>query len=263
MSVVVVDAPAGGWAHPWPAAVELARELPADRWVLVGGLMVQLHAAAHGVTATRPTDDLDVLLDVRTHATALSDTLAALHRLGYTAQPPAGVKDPAHRFRRGEEIVDVAVDRDVVQDEHVVDVLVPDHLPLSSRPRMMSRPVMAIDGGFQALERTVVVEIDPADGYGPVRIALPNLLAALVLKGAAFLVDSRDRGRHLRDGAVLAALIVDHRLVRAQLKGSDRKRIAALAGPDDLGDPYHPAWLLLGEPLATRGRDTLRLLLLP
>ncbi len=128
---------------------------------------------------------------------------------------------------------------------------------------MLSRPVMAIDGGFQALERTVVTEIDPRDGHGPVRIALPSLLGALVLKGAAYLADSRDPERHLRDGAVLAALITNHREVRAELKGSDRRRIAALNGPDALRDPFHPAWLLLDEQLARRGQDTFRLLVMP
>lgn len=59
-----VTTPQHGWDHPWPNAFELARVFPADRWTLVGGLMVQAHTIAHGITLTSPTQDLDMLLHI-------------------------------------------------------------------------------------------------------------------------------------------------------------------------------------------------------
>ncbi|MFE4542230.1 hypothetical protein [Arthrobacter sp. NPDC056727] len=41
--------PPGGWGSPWPQCIEMARSLPANKWTLVGGLMVQLHAAVAGM----------------------------------------------------------------------------------------------------------------------------------------------------------------------------------------------------------------------
>ncbi len=64
MSDITIVAPPGGWAPPWPLLVEISLALPVGRWMLVGGLMVQLHARAAGVDEVRPTDDVDVLIDV-------------------------------------------------------------------------------------------------------------------------------------------------------------------------------------------------------
>lgn len=44
----------------WQAVGELVDRLPGE-WVLVGGLMVQLHGAEAGMTDIRPTRDIDVL----------------------------------------------------------------------------------------------------------------------------------------------------------------------------------------------------------
>ena len=45
---------------PWRAVGDLADRLPGE-WVLIGGLMVQLHAVEHGITGVRTTRDIDVL----------------------------------------------------------------------------------------------------------------------------------------------------------------------------------------------------------
>ncbi|MDR1295558.1 MAG: hypothetical protein LBK59_11535 [Bifidobacteriaceae bacterium] len=65
-------------------------------------------------------------------------------------------------------------------------------------------------------------------------------------------------GRHLTDAALLAALVVDHADERTRLHGSDWRRLRFLAAK--LGDRAHPAWLALGDGLARRGQDTLRIL---
>lgn len=61
-----VRMPAGGWASPWPQALELAEHLTPGSWTLVGGLMVQLHALHAGLEPPRTTVDVDVLLHIET-----------------------------------------------------------------------------------------------------------------------------------------------------------------------------------------------------
>ena len=68
-----IQAPAGGWATPWPQAAELADAIPSEQWTLVGGLMVQLHAARAGVPLNRPTLDIDIVLHIETGAAVLNE----------------------------------------------------------------------------------------------------------------------------------------------------------------------------------------------
>ncbi len=79
-----------GWTRPWPNVFELASALPGDAWTLIGGLMVQAHARAHGITVIRPTEDLDVLLDVEVIAGVASDT----HAAGRTRRARAQIHSP-------------------------------------------------------------------------------------------------------------------------------------------------------------------------
>jgi len=44
---------------------EIANHLSPDRWMLVGGLMVHAHAQRAGIAHTRPTDDADLVVEVR------------------------------------------------------------------------------------------------------------------------------------------------------------------------------------------------------
>lgn len=115
---------------------------------------------------------------------------------------------------------------------------------------------MVVDGGAQALSRTQQVVIEHDEGV--VELCVPDLLGALVLKSAAHSADRRDRDRHLRDAALLASLVRDHRRELGRLQGSDRRRLRHLA--DALRDPLSDAWLLLRDDARQRGQDTLRIL---
>jgi len=241
MTELRVTAPPGGWAPPWPLVIEIAGVLPARSWVLVGGLMVQLHARAAGVDEVRPTNDVDALVDVMASGVSLAGTVGALTATGFDVVEPGWPGSPVHRLRR---------------DDDVIDVLVADHLPRRAQPRLHRHPVMAVDGGAQALARTQQVVIEHEGG--PVELTVPDLLGALVLKAAAHMADRRDRERHLRDAALLASLIIDHRRELGRLQGSDRKRLRHLN--DALSDPLDDAWLLLPDDARQRGQDTLRIL---
>lgn len=134
-----VTAPPRGWAPPWPLVVEVAATLPEKSWVLVGGLMVQLHARAAGVIEVRPTRDVDALVD----AMAVGVSVAALVRLwtgrGFEVVEPGWPDFPIHRLCRSDD---------------VINILMADHLPERSQPRLDRHPVMSVDGGAQALVRT-------------------------------------------------------------------------------------------------------------
>lgn len=174
MSQLLVTAPPGGWPPPWPLVTELSDQLPRGSWVLVGGLMVQLHARAAGVEDLRPTADVDMLVDVLAGQASVATIVAALKSGGFEVVQPGWPGAPAHRLRRGDE---------------TIDLLVADHLPRGRSPQLLRRAVMAIDGGAQALTRVLTAVI--AQGDRSVELRVPDLLGALVLKAAAHAVDSR------------------------------------------------------------------------
>lgn len=148
----VVDVPRDS---PWPLVLELAAATPRGSWVLVGGLMVHLHALRAGVEATRPTSDVDVLLDIRSNT--VRDVAGPLTSLGFSARDPSrGV--PLHRFVRNErDIVDVMVARDV-----------------RTRTRWQLRPLLRSPGAAQALMRRDVYRLN--SGGDSVTIDVPDEL---------------------------------------------------------------------------------------
>lgn len=237
-----VETPAGGWGHPWPQCLELAREVPSKKWTLIGGLMVQLHAVNAGMEITRPTEDVDVLVHIETSTALVPGVAESLRQLGYEILEPMDRKSPAHRFKRGEE---------------QVDVMIADHPAPRVVPKMAGREMVRVPAGTQALRRTVDCKISLNDGSW-VTVSIPNPLGAVVLKGAAYAEDSRDPERHLDDAAVLLSTIDNPFELRSQFKGSDRKRINYLQRA--LNDPIHKSWLLLDERHREQGQAALALL---
>ncbi|WP_235653785.1 hypothetical protein [Mycolicibacter icosiumassiliensis] len=225
-----ISAPPGGWPPPWPQVTEIVRTIPHTQWTLVGGLMVQLHAAHAGVRVTRPTRDVDMILHIETGAATFSGVSQELERLGYKLRKPVG-RGPVHRFARGPD--------DAVE---IVDVMVADHLSPKWRPEALRRKVFAVPGGTSALRKTVNCEITTDEGT--VMLSIPDVLGALVLKGAAYVEDNRDRERHLDDAAVLACAMTDPITDRSRMIGSDRKRICALWKV--LQDLNHRSWIATG-----------------
>lgn len=200
--------PVGGWGAPWPAAFEVAAALAPSSWTLVGGLMVQLHAHLAGVTPPRATRDVDAALHLETGVHTYPAAAVALQGIGYEHDTDTKY---AYRFRRCND---------------VVDLMAADHLAPEFRPRFRGRGVLPLGAGTQALRRTVNVDVRTADHR--VRLSLPNVHGALVLKAEAHRQDSRDPDRHLQDGIVLLACVDDADAIIQDLEGSDRKRLLHL-----------------------------------
>ncbi|MEO9322079.1 hypothetical protein ABFT23_01230 [Nocardioides sp. C4-1] len=153
---------------------------------------------------------------------------------------------------RGADVIDV-VTSDARDD--VVDVLVADHAPSSVVEPLLGRDMIRIEGGTQALRRTVEARLEIESRA--VSISVPRPIGALILKAAAYRTDNRDRERHLADAAALLACIDDPFAEREGFAGSDRGRLMALqrALTDD-----HVVWLALPDRARRDGRAALRVL---
>ena len=178
-------------AEAWNGLFDVAERHPTG-WTLVGGQMVQLHCVERGVAPARPTDDVDAVLDVRAEPDVLNTFTSALADVGFVSAGESW-QGHQHRWRRraGE-----------------IDVLIPRHLGERAAGRRGASGGTTIEtpGAQQALDRTEVVEVALGGRTGVIR--RPNLLGALVAKGAAHsVVLDRARTRHLVDFAVLTTLL--------------------------------------------------------
>lgn len=105
MSRVVIDVLDDEPTRQLWAGVGTLVELLPERWVLIGGLMVQLHALEHGITDVRPTRDIDVLGEARPQGT-LDSIDATLRRAGFELII-SDLDGYAHRYERDALRVDV------------------------------------------------------------------------------------------------------------------------------------------------------------
>jgi hypothetical protein len=101
---VLIDVADPATQRLWHVVGDLAERLPGD-WVLVGGLMVQLHAIEHGILDVRPTRDSDVLGQARPPG-ALQAIDAALRNDGFDLHGP-DLDGYGYRYERDEIVVDV------------------------------------------------------------------------------------------------------------------------------------------------------------
>ena len=247
-----VATPTGGWGAPWPNVAEIEAVLPHDKWTLVGGLMAQLHGIHAGIEAVRPTNDIDIVLHVETTRGVASETARALESLGYELAPSIDERNnTAHRFRRGGSTVDVVTD-----GPDMVDVLVADHAAPRVVETLRGRAMVAIEGGTQALRRTINARLQITAGR-TTTVSVPSPFGAVILKAAAYQADSRDRERHLQDAALLLGVIDDPYAEREQFTGSDRSRLQALARA--LPDTATP-WRTLPADVRANGQTAMRIL---
>lgn len=207
----------------WRLTREVAAILRGLPWVLIGGQMVRVIEAEHGVTLPIGTADVDALLDVRMVSTATEEAAMRLQAADFVPQRYSD--GLTYRFIRGDDIV---------------DVLAPDHL--GDRTKMTTVPpdeTLEAIGGRQALNRRRVALIDAGDG--PIEIPLPTLIGAIVIKARVVgnTTGKSSHGKHERDLARLLALVRDPIADRADLSGKERGYLRARA---EMLTTAHPAW---------------------
>ena len=198
----------GGQAASWAALIEIAPML-GEHWLLIGGQMVLLHEVERHASEIRPTDDIDVAVDLRAHPSGLEAMHDALSLAGFDQNVPAP-SGTAHRYRRGAA---------------VIDVLAPDNMGARAQLDLGAGHTIEAPGSTQAFRRSelVTVELDGSEAT----IRRPNLVGALLGKVAAVTKirsqSAAERAKHVRDVDALARLlgVEDRRL--AALTKSERK----------------------------------------
>lgn len=121
---------------PWSTVFEVIEATETNDWVLVGGLMVQLHARRSNIPPPRATKDVDLVVDVAANHSSVTSIAVALTSIGFEPVVPVGRKEPIHRFQR---------------DREQVDMMIADHLPSQLKPRFMLRRAFAVIEGEQSL----------------------------------------------------------------------------------------------------------------
>jgi len=194
MAEPVVQLPplAGGQADSWAALVELAPVL-GDNWLLIGGQMVFLHEVERRSTDIRPTDDVDVVVNLRAQPDGLARVQEALLGADFSQDPPSP-DGAAHRYRR---------------DDAVFDVLAPDNVGERAQLSLGVGRTIEAPGTTQAFHRCDAVTVE-LDGSSRV-IRRPNLVGALIGEASAVVKittqSAASRAKHLRDFASLARML--------------------------------------------------------
>lgn len=210
-------------ADLWRLAEEVAALFEGLPWVLIGGVMVRILEAEHGVQPAFATGDLDAVLDLRALTTATRIAAQRLLEAGF--EPERHDESVTYRFTRGAD---------------TVDVLAPDNMG-SRASRVTVPPDQTIEaaGGRQAIDRRRIVTIDP--GTRAFSLPLPSLAGALVAKARAAtkVVDDRSRAKHERDVGRLLVLVPDPLALREELTSRELGYLRALGGMKSAG---HRAW---------------------
>lgn len=210
-------------ADLWRLAEEVAAMFEGLPWVLIGGVMVRILEAEHGVQPAFATGDLDVVLDLRALTTATRIAAERLQKAGF--EPERHDDSVTYRFTRGGD---------------TVDLLAPDNMGnRASRVTVPPDQTIEAAGGSQAIHRRRVVTVDP--GTGRFSLPVPSLAGALVAKARAAtkVVDDRSRAKHERDLARLLVLVPDPTVVRNELRRRELGYLRALGAMKDSG---HRAW---------------------
>ena len=216
-------------ASTWEAIAQLAALVPTDRWAIVGGQRVAIHAALAGIEPPRITDDGDIVVDVRVHGRqAMRDTASALTSIAFTSsESPEGVT----RFERSHA---------------KIDLLAPDGIGANAETIPPGYAIQA-PGTTQALDRTFHVTIDWISRQVTVRC--PSLLGAIIAKAAGskeiISLTLGERLKHQHDLVFLLSLAAglstdDLATMSGEMSKKDRKRLRGATVPI-FGDLTHRA----------------------
>ena len=219
---VVVRLPplVGGQAESWRALIEIAPQLGRN-WLLIGGQMVFLHEVERESTDIRPTNDIDLVVDLRIDPAVLGLTHTVLARAGFSQDLPSP-EGVAHRYRRGEA---------------TIDVLAPDHMGARAMLALGSGRTIEAPGTSQAFGRVSLVRVELDNNSAGV-VRRPTLVGALLGKATAVTeivsMSSAERAKHVRDVDALARLLGPADRAGASLTNKERSTLERIVEHPDL-----------------------------
>ncbi|AXG12552.1 hypothetical protein [Intrasporangium calvum] len=169
------------------------------------------------MSPTRPTNDVDTVVNIHASPTILATFAGALKDLGFTADISGD--GTQHRWRR-----------ELAQ----IDVLIPEGVGerAAASTGAAGAPTIPSAGTTQALSRSepVLVLVEGRTGT----VLRPNIVGALVAKAAARTEIPSDRAnaRHCADFVVLASLISARDFRETELVNKDRTRLRKMGSSD-------------------------------
>jgi len=206
----------------WQKVLQLAEALGGDApWVLIGGLMVQLHGFEHG-DGSRPTVDIDLLGDSRQRP-AMTEQIAAIlvSRGGRMEAPPVSDERLGYKFDLDGETIEILGSDGVRRDPKTIGKYVTFQVP----------------GGTQALHRAEAVWVS-LDDAPAVAVRRPSLLGAILIKARA--VARKRRVKFESDCQDLVRLLSfagDPRALAEEVSSKEKKWLRDVEPLLELEDP--------------------------
>jgi hypothetical protein len=222
--VITIDPPTEEAKRLWAKTLELAEAFGAEeKWALIGGLMVQLHALENH-SDSRPTSDIDLLGDSRQRPSMTRRIAMILKSRGGTmAMPPRSNRDLGYKFEVDGETVEVLGSEGVRANPKTVGNFTTFQVP----------------GGSQALRRTEVIQVS-LDGRAAVALRRPDLLGAILIKSRVVAKRRREKFESDRqDLILLLSFVEDPRAlaVGGGLKSSERRWLRNVEKKLDFSGP--------------------------
>jgi hypothetical protein len=177
------------------ALAHVSARVDPDKWCLVGGLMVMVATREAGsrIQRAEQTKDADLLVDVCTHRGVMDKVVSELSQFGFAPDPAFASTDAARCT--------------LSSSNSQIDVLCPDDATedLLKSTGLTSIP---IPGGRRALELAELVTITYDQDQQDVRLRVPLLAGAIVVKTAAALYPKlASQHRHIQDIAGMLAVL--------------------------------------------------------
>ncbi len=190
-----------------------------DDWVVVGGQMIALHAASLEIRdGVRPTDDVDVLVDVRARPAATRDLGRWLsdHDFDHAGASPEGI---GHRYTRQATAGPGTV---------IVDVLAPEGLGIRTATGGARRPDLLGALVANAAATTIPVRENPMRDWQDTAMLLAHIPDPFSL---AEQTSRNDRQRHSR----LTPLHDRRHRGWDRLSDQDHRRLSRPQGRESVG----------------------------
>lgn len=231
--LIPLDSMTPAQEEAWRILLDLYDAFP-EGWCIIGGQMVWLLAREYGVEPIRATEDVDVVVDVRTDQGLIRRLCAWLESRGLDLEG-ISTDNIGHRY------VSTTYDG---PGRVSFDILAPDNVGeradlTTSRPaRTLSAP-----GTRAALDAAEPLDIQLGNRSG--HVLRPALISAILAKAAATGIPGRENPeRDWIDIAFLLSLVPDPIDTAAELTNRQRQRLRAVSA---VLSEHHAAWRQLGS----------------